>query len=61
MLTVAARARVPDVLRLLIHHPSFGGAFCTLLHEALRGPSFWSAGERELFAAFTSHVQRCQF
>jgi AhpD family alkylhydroperoxidase len=27
----------------------------------MRGPSEWSAGERELFAAFTSQLNQCPF
>ena len=29
--------------------------------RAMRGPSDWSAGERELFAAFTSLLNQCPF
>jgi hypothetical protein len=31
------------------------------VHEALRGPSEWSVGERELFAAYTSKLNHCRF
>ena len=31
------------------------------LDLALRGPSDWSAGERELFAAFVSSLSQCLF
>jgi hypothetical protein len=27
----------------------------------MRGPSQWSVGERELFAAFTSRLNQCLF
>jgi uncharacterized peroxidase-related enzyme len=27
----------------------------------MRGPSEWSIGQRELFAAFTSHLNKCQY
>jgi len=27
----------------------------------MRGPSTWSVGERELFAAFTSRLNQCVF
>jgi hypothetical protein len=27
----------------------------------MRGPSEWSSGERELFAAFTSLLRQCPF
>jgi hypothetical protein len=30
-------------------------------HRVMRGPSEWSPGERELFAAFVSRVNQCPF
>jgi hypothetical protein len=39
----------------------FGRPFSDALDTAMRGPSEWSAGERELFAAFTSLVAQCPF
>jgi hypothetical protein len=51
-----------DVLKVLHYRPEFFGAvFCDLVHDALRGPSPWSVGERELFAAFTSRLNQCPF
>jgi uncharacterized peroxidase-related enzyme len=32
-----------------------------LTHEAMRGPSTWSVGDRELMAAFVSKMNECQF
>jgi hypothetical protein len=54
--------RAPDILRVLLYRPEyFGKAFGRLLQEALRGDSFWTVGERELFAAYTSVVNECEF
>jgi hypothetical protein len=39
----------------------FGRPFSDALDRAMRGPSDWSAGERELFAAFTSLLNQCPF
>ena len=39
----------------------FGEPFSDALQQALRGPSDWSAGERELFAAFASLLNQCPF
>jgi len=51
-----------DVRRLLGHRPDvFGRAFCEALEAALRGPSRWSVGERELFAAYVSARNHCVF
>lgn len=51
-----------DVMRTLMYRPEFfGGPYSNWLHEVMRGPSAWSVGERELFAAFTSRKNECQF
>jgi hypothetical protein len=39
----------------------FGQPFCDLGQEVLRGQSDWTIGERELFGAFTSGLNRCVF
>lgn len=54
--------QVPDVMRVMLHRPEFFGRhFLASAQEALRGPSGWSAGERELFAAFVSAKNQCPF
>jgi hypothetical protein len=51
-----------DVVSVLGHRPAFfGGPFGVALQEAMRGPSDWTAGERELFAAFVSAQNQCLF
>jgi hypothetical protein len=70
----AAEAAVLDVIRersgaeplgvvkTLYYRPElFGRPFSEALDEVMRGPSAWSAGERELFAAFTSLLNQCPF
>jgi hypothetical protein len=50
------------VVKTLLYRPElFGRPFSEALDEAMRGPSEWSAGERELFAAFTSLLNQCPF
>jgi hypothetical protein len=50
------------VIKTLMYRPElFGRPFSETLEEAMRGPSEWSAGERELFAAFTSRLNQCLF
>ncbi len=60
---VAGGAEVDDVFKTILYRPElFGGpAWSRLLRSSLRGPSEWSAGERELFAAATSQANRCDF
>jgi hypothetical protein len=50
------------VVKTLLYRPElFGRPFSEALHGVMRGPSDWSAGERELFAAFTSLLNQCPF
>ncbi len=50
------------VVKTLLYRPElFGEPFSEALDIAMRGPSEWSAGERELFAAFTSLLRQCPF
>lgn len=50
------------VVKTLYYRPElFGRPFSDALDEAMRGQSDWSAGERELFAAFTSLLNQCPF
>lgn len=61
-LAAAGFATPPDVVKTLLYRPElFGNTFSPLLHAALRGPSDWSEGERELFAAFVSRQNQCPF
>ena len=53
---------VPDVVRALAYRPElWGGPFSVATQAVMRGPSDWSVGERELFAAFVSDRNRCRF
>ncbi|MGZ4336119.1 MAG: hypothetical protein ACXVRK_13340 [Gaiellaceae bacterium] len=50
------------VVKTLLYRPElFGRPFSAALDRAMRGPSEWSPGERELFAAFTSLLNQCPF
>jgi hypothetical protein len=50
------------VLKTINYRPElFGRPFSDALDEAMRGPSEWSAAERELFAAFVSSLNQCPF
>lgn len=57
-----ARQRIDPVARLALYRPQFfGDPFLTLASEVLRGPSFWTAAEREYLAVFTSRLNDCPF
>ena len=50
------------VMKTLLYRPdAFGRPYAEAVDRAMRGPSDWSAGERELFAAFTSLLNQCPF
>jgi hypothetical protein len=50
------------VVKTLLYKPDlFGLPFSLALDRAMRGPSDWSSGERELFAGFTSLLNQCPF
>ena len=50
------------VVKTLLYRPElFGTPFSEELDVVMRGPSDWSAGERELFAGFTSLLNHCPF
>jgi len=50
------------VLKTLHYRPElFGAPYSDALDRAMRGPSEWTDGERELFAAFVSSLNQCPF
>jgi hypothetical protein len=50
------------VVKTIMYRPeTFGRPFSEALEVVMRGPSDWSPGERELFAAFTSLLNQCPF
>ncbi|MFL5884512.1 MAG: hypothetical protein ACJ77M_05535 [Thermoleophilaceae bacterium] len=53
---------VPDVVLTLHHRPRFFGTpFSRWLETAMRGPSDWTQGDRELMAALVSSWNQCLF
>jgi hypothetical protein len=54
--------RASDVIRTLQYRPEvFGRPHSAHTQAVMRGPSEWSIGERELFAAFVSRLNKCEF
>ena len=52
----------PDVVKTLMYRKAFfGDAQSRLTQQVMRGPSAWSVGERELFAAYVSSLNQCLF
>ena len=57
-----SRQPVPDVLKLMMYRPDFfGNNMKAITHEAMRGPSAWSVGDRELMAATVSTVNASEY
>jgi uncharacterized peroxidase-related enzyme len=53
---------VPDAAKLVFYRPDFYGTRAkAFTHEAMRGPSDWSVGDRELMAAYVSKVNESAF
>lgn len=62
LIRLVGRRRVPDVVKTILYRPEFWGRpMCVWTQAVMRGPSEWSVGERELFAAFTSRMNQCVF
>jgi hypothetical protein len=62
LIRVVSGYRAPDVVRTLKYHPAvFGAPHARHTQAVMRGPSDWTVGERELFAAFVSRLNQCLF
>ncbi len=62
MMRVVAGIPAPDVVRAIKYRPElWGNAHSKLTQQVMRGPSDWSVGERELFAAFVAKRSECPF
>jgi len=62
LIHLVTRQPVPDAARLVFYRPDFYGTpMKAMTHPAMRGPSAWSVGDRELMAAYVSKVNECAF
>lgn len=56
------RQRMDNVVLTCLHRPEFWGRpFFKLIPEVLRGPSYWTVGEREYMALVVSRLNDCPF
>jgi AhpD family alkylhydroperoxidase len=64
-LTATARlSRVdnPDIVKMLMYRPDFfARPLLDLTAQAMRGPSYWTPGEREYLAMCTARLHQCSF
>lgn len=57
-----SRQPVLDVVKLVKYRSDFyGGPMGAVTQEAMRGPSAWTVGDRELMAAFVAKTNQCAF
>ena len=62
LIQLFSRQPVPDAAKLVFYRPDFYGSRAKeFTHEAMRGPSAWSVGDRELMAAYVSKVNESAF
>jgi uncharacterized peroxidase-related enzyme len=62
LIRLFSRHPVPDAAKLVSYRPDFYGSRAKeFTHEAMRGPSAWSVGDRELMAAYVSKVNESAF
>lgn len=62
MIRLFSGQRVVDAVKLVMYRPEFyGDPMKRITHEAMRGPSAWSVGDRELMAAYVSKVNGTEF
>jgi uncharacterized peroxidase-related enzyme len=61
IIRVVSRLPVPDAIKTNRYRPDFYGLpMRVVTQEALRGPSAWSVGDRELMGACVSKMNECE-
>lgn len=61
VMRTVSRLPVPDAVKLNRYRPDFYGMpMRELTQEAMRGPSAWSVGDRELMGAVVSQTNKCE-
>ena len=60
LIRLFSRQPVLDIIKLVKYRPDFYRAQ-GLTHEAMRGPSAWPVGDRELMAAFVAKNNECEW
>ena len=62
LVALVLRQDVDAVVKTALHRPDFfGRSFLDLVSDVMRGPSYWTSGEREYMAMFTSRLNQCPF
>ena len=62
LIRTVSRQPVLDVIKLAKYRSDFyGDPMSKVTQEAMRGPSAWSVGDRELMAAYIAKTNQCEF
>jgi AhpD family alkylhydroperoxidase len=62
LIRTVSRQPVLDIIKLVKYRADFyGKPMSAVTQEAMRGPSAWSVGDRELMAAFVAKTNQCEF
>jgi AhpD family alkylhydroperoxidase len=62
LIRTISRQPVLDIIKLVKYRADFyGGPMQRVTQEAMRGPSAWSVGDRELMAAFVAKTNECEW
>ena len=61
LISTVTRMRLPDAARVAFYHRDFGKPLSAWTQAAMRGPSEWTIGERELMAAMVAKWTSCSF
>ena len=60
-ISFVSRMRLPDAARVAFYSKDFGRPLAAWTQTAMRAPSAWSIGERELMAAMVAKWNSCAF
>ncbi|MFK0249133.1 hypothetical protein ACIQUM_30925 [Amycolatopsis azurea] len=60
--SMKSRVDSPDIVKMLLYRPGFlSKPLLDITADAMRGPSYWTAGEREYLAMSTARLHECPF
>jgi AhpD family alkylhydroperoxidase len=60
--SATSRVDSPDIVKMLLYRPGFAARpLLELTADAMRGPSYWTAAEREYLAMCTAQLLQCPF
>ena len=62
IIKAVSRYPLPDAAKIIFYRPEFyGNPAKKFTQRAMRGPSEWSVGDRELMATYISSLNQCSF